>query len=183
MNLPLLKKLHEILPESGIGHFTMDHVEFLQKIIEDINPKIIWEFGFNTGHSSAIWLTLSEANVYAVDPSTDYTTHRGALLLKEHFGDRFSFINVSSQNSNIETVMCTHMPDLLLVDGDHSYAGCKADLDLAARLKVKHILIDNLEDYMDVRPAAENFLQENPEYVGITEGRARNIITWYIKRK
>jgi hypothetical protein len=183
MNLPLLNKLHETLPESGIGHFTMDHVDFLQKVLEDTNPKVIWEFGFNTGHSSAIWLALTDAKVYAVDPSTEYPTLRGALVIKENFGDRFSFLNVSSRHSSIEVAMNIHMPDLLLVDGDHSYVGCKADLDLAARLKVKHILIDNLEDYIDVRPATENFLEENPEYVGITEGRARNIITWYIKRK
>lgn len=183
MTLSLLKKLHETLPESGIGHFTMDHVDFLQKVLEDVKPKTIWEFGFNTGHSSAIWLALTDAKVYAVDPSTEYPTLRGALVIKENFGDRFSFLNVSSRHPSIEIGMTNHMPDLLLVDGDHSYAGCEADLKLAARLKVKHIIIDNLEDEINVGPATLDFLNENLEYEMVSEGYARNIISGYIKRK
>ena len=79
--------------------------------------------------------------------------------------------------------MTNHMPDLLLVDGDHSYAGCEADLKLAARLKVKHIIIDNLEDEINVGPATLDFLNENLEYEMVSEGHARNIISGYIKRK
>ena len=183
MNLQLLNKLHNTLPESGIGHFTMDHVEYMQGVLEQIKPKIIWEFGFNTGHSSAIWLTCTEAKVYAVDPSTEYPTLRGALVIKENFGDRFSFLNVSSRHHSVEATMNILMPDLLLVDGDHSYAGCEADLKLAARLKIKHILIDNLEDDINVGPATLDFLNENLEYEMVSEGHARNIITGYIKRK
>ena len=183
MNLQLLKKLHETLPESGIGHFTMEHVEQVQKVLGQINPKIIWEFGFNTGHSSAIWLALTDAIVYAVDPSTEFPTLQGFKQLNAEFPNRLNFLNISSRHPSVESTMLTHMPDLLLVDGDHSYAGCKADLDLAARLKVKHILIDNLEDKHNVGPATDDFLKNNPEYELISEVRAHTIITGYIKRK
>lgn len=183
MNLSLLKKLHKTLPESGIGHFTMEHVEQVQSVLEQIKPKIIWEFGFNTGHSSAIWLSLTDAIVYAVDPSTEYPTLQGFKKLNAEFPQRLNLLNVSSRHHSVEATMQVHMPDLLLVDGDHSYAGCKADLDLAARLKVKHILIDNLEDEINVGPAALDFINENLEYEIISEVRAHTIITGYIKRK
>ena len=183
MNLQLLNKLHNTLPESGIGHFTMEHVEQVQKVLEQINPKIIWEFGFNTGHSSAIWLALTDAIVYAVDPSTEYTTLQGFKQLDVEFPNRLNFLNISSRHHSVEATMQQILPDLLLVDGDHSYAGCEADLKLAARLKVKHILIDNLEDRHNVGPATDDFLKNNPEYELISQVLAHTIITGYIKRK
>ena len=180
MNLSLLKTLHETLPESGTGHFTLGHVEFIKHVLGQIKPKVIWEFGFNTGHSAAIWLTLSDAEVYAVDPSTEFPTMQGYKQLNIEFPRRINLLNESSRNPSIEATMREIPPDLLLVDGDHSYAGCIEDLRLAARLKIKHIIIDNLEDTDNVGAATNDFLKGNSEYTIHSIVKIGDIITGYI---
>lgn len=164
MNSILLNELFDVLPENGIGHFVLEHQPFLQQIINDVHPKVIWEFGFNVGHSSALWLALTDAEIHAVDPSNSKETLKASSILKEMFPNRFTFYNCSSQQPELFVTIRDTQPDLILVDGDHSYEGCLNDLILAKDLNIKYIIIDNLEDTSCVGNATNKFLEDNKEY-------------------
>lgn len=183
MNSTLLNELYSLLPESGVGHFILEHLEFVQPILKSVKPQIIWEFGFNTGHSAAMWLSLTDAQVYTVDSSKEKVTLLGFEQLNEKFPNRLHFLNVLSADPSVEEAMIKNPADLLLVDGDHSYNGCYNDLTLASKLKIKHIIIDNLEDTDNVKKACDQFLYDNKEYKLVKDITLRTIITGYLVRE
>jgi hypothetical protein len=145
--LQQLKLNFEVLPKSGVGHLTEKHLPIVLEILELSKPKKILEFGFNAGHSSTMWLTLTDAEVISADPGHSHVWV-GANELKDRFGSRFKFFNVSSQDEYFytELLRLQYAPELTFVDGDHSQTGCYKDLELAYKMNSEYILVDNLED-------------------------------------
>ena len=93
-----LKTNLTLLPKSPVGHLTELHLPFLREILDKVKPKKILEFGFNAGHSSTIFLTLTDAEVISADPGNAWVWV-GSNEVKEMFGKRFKFFNTSSQDS------------------------------------------------------------------------------------
>ena len=165
-----LKHNLNILPKSDVGHLTEKHLPVLLDIIKRTNPKKILEFGFNAGHSSMMWLTLTKAEVISADPGSNHVWI-GSNEVKDTFGRRFKFFNTSSQDENfyLELIKIEFSPDLTFVDGDHSYDGCYKDLELAYKMESKYILVDNVEDG-NLFNAIHDFVKDYPyEILSIEE--------------
>jgi hypothetical protein len=167
----MLSNLFSELPDTPIGHLTQDHLPFVREVVQKSNPKTILEIGFNAGHSSAIWLTETEASIITVDPAKVKHTWDAAELLKRKYFDRFKFLNVGSQDPELYDYLVSenYQPDLVFVDGDHSAEGCKKDLILADKLSAKFIMIDNLEDGSLYNTVIE-FCKEYNHYQQVLEG-------------
>jgi cephalosporin hydroxylase len=182
MSLTLLKETFALLSATPIGHFTLDHLFFIQPILEKINPSVIWEFGFNAGNSAAIWLCLTNAKVFSVDPSVEKYTLDSEMELIQKFGEsRFKLYRCSSQQPELFSTILENKPDMVLVDGDHSYDGCLNDLKLCAEVKTPNIILDNLEDGQ-ILDALKNFLQTNPEYTLVDKAEAQNTQIGWLRR-
>ena len=158
-----LKTNLNLLPKSPVGHLTELHLPFLREILDKVKPKKILEFGFNAGHSSTIFLTLTDAEVISADPGNAWVWV-GSNEVKEMFGKRFKFFNTSSQDSELyqHLLSIQYQPDLVFVDGDHSYEGCYRDLELSFKFSSEYILVDNLEDTDNVGNAVNKFCEDYP---------------------
>lgn len=176
-------ELYSQLRDNNIGHFVPEHIPFLLSILEEVNPKVIWEFGFNVGHSSSLWLALTEAQVHSTDPANGDIIIKASEHIKELYPNRFYFYNCSSQSPFIAKTMLETKADFLLIDGDHSYDGCWNDLNTAKKMDINHIIIDNLEDTSNVGRALDQFLLENIEYKLVSQVTISTIITGYVRKK
>lgn len=158
-----LKNNLNLLPKTHVGHLTEEHVPTLIKVLEIVNPKKIFEIGFNAGHSAMMWLTLSNAELISVDPGNNWVW-TGSNEVKDAFGTRFRFYNTSSQDPELinELMRLNFIPDLTFVDGDHTYPVCCKDLQLAYNLGSKYIFVDNVEDGDNVGNALMHFLEDCP---------------------
>ena len=127
--------------------------------------------GFNCGHSS---ITFLEANPRAHVINFDLPTHMGygpraRAYVKERYGSRFHIVDGNSRLT-IPAHVTTHPNqrcDLVVVDGDHSYASTLLDLVTLLQLAPCNasILIDDVCDvnrcHAHVPPALAHM---NPAY-------------------
>lgn len=119
----------------------MNYVEALCQAAIKLKPKTILEIGLGTdGHSTRGFLERCDAKLTTVDKA-DWTG-LGKRLVKEYKG-RFEFIEGRSEKV---LPRLRRKFDLIYIDGDHSYEGCKADIINSMRLLAdKGVII--LDDY------------------------------------
>lgn len=95
--------------------------KYLINLIQDLNPKVILETGFNAGHSACCFLNgAPSAKMYTFDICRWGTEHPALEVLKQHFdiqlieGDsRKTLPNFIQENSDITV-------DFIFIDGGHS---------------------------------------------------------------
>lgn len=149
-------------------------IDMAKDVIGMSNAKEILEFGTHCGHSSMLWLCLSEANVTTNDlvnntghieweqsyrdynvlsdePGLKYVNH----LYQRMFPGRFRFIGGSSYAPETYEKYKDRNYDLCFVDGDHSYEGCRKDILNAIKLNIPYILVDDYTSAEEMRRACK----------------------------
>ena len=114
------------------------------------------EIGFNRG-SSALTFLLSnnDCMVYSIDIREYNVVKESVQFLKKTFPNRFEYIESSSEH--LLTVLPENInPDLVFIDGDHSYDAIYRDAKLSKQLNPRCIIFDDAchefhgKDVMDV---------------------------------
>lgn len=166
----LIEKL-KFLPKPLVGSLSFDHkevfnlrdscIEMIEDVINISQPKEILEIGTHLGHSSCLFLGLSNANLTSVDicqnwvdwdfGKEDWTTNKkngGGLKeatekLNGFFESRFRFIKGDSNKQETFELFSDRKYDLNFIDGDHSYTFVLNDILNAIKLNIKYILLDD----------------------------------------
>src|SRR4051812_20065040 len=108
------------------------YTEPLAQFARELKPKKLLEIGIGwEGYSTAMWLENCEAKITCVD-KRDWGKKGEAYT--ELFPDRFTFIEGRSENV-LPTLKGKY--DLIFVDGNHSYEGCKQDIIVSLPLLAK----------------------------------------------
>lgn len=127
-----------------------------------LQPKVIGEIGVRAGYSAFAMLSACPNAVYiGIDPD-DHRRYRtaepGAVDYAHKLLSVFSNVLIS-RNSSHDLRRLPAM-DLLHVDGDHSYEGCTADLELARSSNVTWVLVDDYNNEV-VRSAVDAFVSSH----------------------
>jgi predicted O-methyltransferase YrrM len=102
------------------------------------NVTNIIEVGMFAGHSTVCLLEhFPEAKVTSLDPGK--FSEISHIPIKERYGDRFTFIPSTLPKTEVET------PDLVFIDGNHSYESVVKDIKKTFEIKPRYILFDNVE--------------------------------------
>jgi len=140
-----------------------------------IRPRSILEIGVRAGYSALAFLTACpEASYVGIDNNGDmHGGFRGALDHARELLAPFQAV-LLEMTSAAYGEQLRHDPDqsafdLVHVDGDHSLAGCLADLRLADRLQPRVILVDDVLGIPEVQSACDQFLRE-------TQGRWLSLV-------
>jgi len=114
-------------------------------VIKETNAKSILETGFFLGSSSFMFLESSDASVVSIDPMGFYdppkTGLRNADRIGKAFPNRFRLIVKRSQEA-MDDVKDTKF-DLMFIDGDHETDGIIHDFEMAIKLNIPYIFIDD----------------------------------------
>jgi len=132
------------------------------EIAKFLQPKTICEIGVRAGYSAFSFLSAV--------PKAKYT---GIEIDGNKHGGIKGFINHAEKilkHFDIEIIITDSQQlkklpgqyDLIHIDGDHSYQGCKHDLELSLHAG-KYILVDDYDLIPDVRGACEAFKILHPE--------------------
>mgnify|MGYP000179590373 CR=1 FL=1 len=118
-----------------------DTIDSFTKIYDIVQPKKIFEIGFNAGHSAFMSLELLPDVIYrSVDICRHKYTDVNAEMLTNMYPERFAFQKADSKKINASTLKGY---DLIFIDGDHSVEGISSDLMLAKNAQVEYILVDD----------------------------------------
>lgn len=105
----------------------------LEALVTRFKPKRGLEVGFGDfGWSALAFLENSSGHLTSID-KRDWWGN--AALLVEQYPDRFTFIESDSVMALMK--LLGHQYDYIFIDGDHSYAGAKRDLEMAIPLLAK----------------------------------------------
>lgn len=163
------------------GHLNEDQAELLQELSLERKPKYCLETGFCTGRSSLSVIRGNEDIIekfITIDINFDYWSPSREFLGK--FESEYSFYRGIEDNSAkvlTEEFFNLEYPngiDWFTVDGDHSYGGCKNDLETALPYMNKNSIII-VDDYESGEPngcsipavtnACDDFYKENSDKV------------------
>jgi FkbM family methyltransferase len=149
----LTSRLEALLEAKGLviteGHFERNgrlaaQADEYDAYAKNIGTGTVCEIGFNAGHSALRFLAQSNATVYEFDIGAHHYSRVSAEFLSKTFAGRFhitwgdSRTTVPFFHRMNPSVRC----DLLIVDGFHSYAAAKADLDnFRSMAASNHVLI------------------------------------------
>lgn len=155
-----------------------DIVPVFLDVINIVEPNNILETGFFCGMSSFLWLYHSKANVTSIDPMVDTPSEKylkninqehliedatpkfnGLNTIKKTFGCRFNFIQKYSSDVFKNNLLDGQKFDLFFIDGDHWEDGIRTDLQIALKLKIPWILLDDFN-----RDVEKVFLNEFQKY-------------------
>lgn len=145
-------------------------------IARELHPESICEIGVRCGYSMFIFkCAVPDVKYTGIDSHIDETVegHQGESEHAEKIrGSKTTFIHVDSQKLE-ELPTC----DLLHIDGDHSYKGCRHDLELGKKSAL-WILVDDFDSDSNVREACRDFLLENQDWRGeyIPDGFRGNLL-------
>lgn len=109
--------------------------------IEIVKPTDIFEIGFNMGHSSVMWLELSNADVFSCDISDKDETLKGWEILQERYGYRFSFTYRNLADFPIKWIH--NVFQLAFIDGAHDEENITKDIELCKYMKMPYLLFDD----------------------------------------
>jgi hypothetical protein len=116
-------------------------VEVFKEIYDIVEPKSIFEIGFNAGHSAFMALEmLPEVKYRSVDICRHAYSMPNGVMLHETYGDRFVLQKADSKR--IEYTSLKEF-DLIFIDGDHSIKGLTSDITLANNAEIPYMLIDD----------------------------------------
>lgn len=141
-----IKEGHCLLSDKTTGVF--------QEILDIVQPKYIFEIGFNAGHSAYGFLSLDqELKVDSIDICQHRYTIPCAKKVEQLFEGRFRFGNKDSQTVQSETLT---EYDLVYIDGDHRFDSFRSDFQLCVDADIEWILIDDTNLFAPIRDFVEH---------------------------
>jgi hypothetical protein len=140
----------------GSGAHIIQHI---RRACDIVKPKEVFEIGFNRGHGSAIFLEVSDANIFSIDISTRKETLHAAFVLKNRYADRFNFLGMHS--GYVYPTFAEKKFDLAFVDGAHDKSSVVLDIKTCKRMKIPYLLFDDYYSrYGEVAKAIGEFEDE-----------------------
>jgi len=150
------------------GHW-LDRNDFrplIQDIYAKYKVKTILEIGFNIGYSASMWLEFDpdqKSHITSVDIGIHKDTVPASEAVKSLYPDRFSFILEDSKK--VYNKVKNQLFDMIFIDGDHSGPGIYNDLQLALRLGIPLILVDDWEENTSpsypIKGVCDDLVKEN----------------------
>jgi hypothetical protein len=136
-------KFGEYIPYHSGPHILRHFIETIQIV----KPKRIFEIGFNMGHSSVMWLELSNrVEVHSCDVSRKDETIDAAAFLNEKY-DRIDGRFTFNWREDIDDGKINPYPegwfDLAFIDGAHDDENITKDIELCKQLKIPYLLFDD----------------------------------------
>ena len=143
-------------------------IEMMNYVMDLSKPKKILETGCHVGTSSLLMLSLSMAHVTSTDIGMNWITERRSFkdwgipdedgtglckveeVLLKHFPDRFRLIIGDSTSWQFYEFIKNEKFDLILIDGNHDFQYVKRDIELAIKLNIPYILLDDYNVRYDV---------------------------------
>ena len=138
--------------------------EAMRDIVTSLAPETIFEIGVRAGYSAFAMLSAAPEAFY-IGIDADNGTHGGVpggILHARKILRRFPHVAIWAEDSHAIGSLSPPV-GLLHIDGDHSYDGCRSDLDLGLRSRVGHMLVDDVDYIPDVRRAVDDWLADHPE--------------------
>jgi len=124
--------------------------EFIQDLQRLTQIKNILEIGFNAGHSSELFLTVTNCEkLVSFDINLHSYTKTGVQFIQKKFGDRFQFIEGDSKKEipKYAALHNTEKFDLIFIDGGHSLSCCLSDIQNCSKLAHRETLV-LIDDYV-----------------------------------
>lgn len=131
-------------------------VRCLREIVDIVQPKSIFEIGFNMGWSSALWLELCDAEVVSCDISFKEETVEAARVLEQRYS-RFKYVNRTMKADFFQAVLRREF-DMAFIDGGHMFHDVTADLSLCLTMRIPYLAMDDwLPQYGEIQKAVDYF--------------------------
>jgi predicted O-methyltransferase YrrM len=161
-------------------------------LVGDRLPRTVLEIGTDLGGSLYVWCRLADpaATIISIDLPGGRFGRRDAVGAASHLvsyagaGQQLHLLHLDSHDSatraEVEQILAGRGIDLLMIDGDHTYDGVKADFDLYSPLVAAGGLIvlhDILPNALSPACEVERFWNELR-----LEHRAREIVDRYDDR-
>ena len=147
--------IHDLsyMPKGHTGHLcpTKDVGNAWQEFYRIFPFTNILEFGFNTGWSSALLLTMFPAvKVTSIEILKFDQASEGVKILKEKFPNRHHIIWGDSQIISKEVIegnrkLPTEKYDLAFIDGGHSAPVVEKDIELSLHAGIKNFVFDDAQ--------------------------------------
>jgi methyltransferase family protein/methyltransferase FkbM-like protein len=139
----------------------------LFELARELAPRRICEIGVRAGYSGFTILSANPtARMLGIESDFDERTrdtHGGRKGLCRHAERILAPFNHQLLVANSHQIGCVPRCDLVYVDGDHTFAGCLADLLLAER-STDRILVDDYDSIGSVREACDHFAAEHNDF-------------------
>jgi hypothetical protein len=141
------------MPKGHTGHLcsTKDVVDAWQEFYRIFPFTNILEFGFNTGWSSALLLTMFPAvKVTSIEILKFNRASEGVKILKEKFPNRHDIVWGDSQIISKKVIkgskkLPTEKYDLAFIDGGHSAPVVEKDIELSLHAGIKNFVFDDAQ--------------------------------------
>ena len=139
--------------------------KFLNSIKVEDKPIEILEFGTNYGSFSWV-LYESLGNDFRLK-TCDVVEKSGECinsLNKIYNSNQVEFKHTGSADYIPELIQQDYKPDIIYIDGNHSFEGCLNDFENSFLLKPSYIIVDDYSELKDIRKALHKFLYDTDDY-------------------
>jgi len=133
---------------------------FVDKVIQQIQPKVVVEFGTYVGYSTVRWAAQLQngARLWSIDPDPDTHVYANKLLVKAGLKDRVTLIQATAEDAlpDLQKLLGGQPIDLLFIDHEKSmYLPDLERIEKAGLLRkgsvvaADDVLFFKLSDYLD----------------------------------
>lgn len=160
--------IHDLtyMPKAHTGHLcpTKDVVDAWQEFYKISPFTNVLEFGFNTGWSSALLLTLfPDVKVTSIEILEIDASRKGASILADKFPSRHHIVWGDSAKIANDVIQGTkNLPDsnynLAFIDGGHWPEIVQKDIELSIHLGIKNFVFDDGNN-INIKAGIEKFKQ------------------------
>jgi len=149
------------MPQGHTGHLVGSKpiVNLIKQIDSKYKVKNILQFGFNTGWSTALFLSLTKANLTSLEILRDARVEKAVEIIDEKFPNRHK-IFWGDSTVTADLVYADKLSigtfDFAFIDGGHYPDIVESDIRLSRQLGVKHMIFDDAY-HENIKPAIDKF--------------------------
>jgi hypothetical protein len=147
--------IHDLtyMPKGHTGHLcpTKDVVDAWQEFYKIFPFTNMLQFGFNTGWSSALFLTMfPDVKITSIEIAKTEAAQRGAEILENKFFNRHHIVWGDSQEVGKEIMegnkkLPLEKYNIAFIDGGHSAPVVEKDIELSLHLGIKNFVFDDAQ--------------------------------------